>query len=663
MSPEEQIKSLRNKLHKYNNYYYSRDESLVSDFEFDMLMKKLEELEKKHPQFFDENSPTVRVGGEVTKKFQSFNHNYPMYSLANTYSKDEIKEWIKRIEKKCGHQINDFNCELKFDGASINLYYEKGKLNRALTRGDGITGDDVTSNIKTIKNIPLILNGRYPEKFEIRGEVILTIDSFNNLNNDRKDKGLPLFKNPRNTASGSLKLQDSKEVASRKLKCFFYSVVGENSSQYHSELLESSKQWGFFIPENMKRVNSVNGIFDFIDFWASKKNELPYEIDGIVIKVNSIKVQKELDFTAKVPRWAISFKYKAERQSTILLSVTYQVGRTGAVTPVANFEPINLSGTIVKRASLHNSDQIEKLGLRVGDYVYVEKGGEIIPKIVGVDKLRRGTLDNLIKFIENCPDCGSKLMKVEGEAQHYCKDENNCKTQIIGKIQHFVSRKAMNIESFGSERVALLFNKGIIKNVADIYKIEVEKLINLEGMAEKSAINLIESIKQSKKQPFEKVLFSIGIRHVGETVASKLANQFGSIKNLINSSYDDLVSVEEIGEKIVNSINHYFKNPQNLLIIENLSKAGINFKIDINRNKSNILKGKSIVISGNFENLSREKIKQLVLENGGKLSSAVTSKTKIIIGGESIGPMKKQKAELFQIPIINEKDFLKMLNT
>ena len=662
MSPEEQIKGLRNKLHRYNNSYYNKDVSLVSDFEFDMLLKKLEKLEKKHPQFYDVNSPTVRVGGEVVKKFQSFNHNYPMYSLTNTYSKDEIKEWIKRIEKKWGHKINDFNCELKFDGASINLYYEQGKLMRALTRGDGAKGDDVTSNIKTIKNIPLVLNGKYPEKFEIRGEVILPIDSFNSLNNERKDKGLPLFRNPRNTASGSLKLQDSKEVASRKLKCFFYSIVGGNLGLYHSDLLEKSREWGFFIPASMKRVKSINEIFHFIDFWGKKKSELPYEIDGIVIKVNSIKVQNELGFTAKVPRWAISYKYKAERQSTKLLSVNYQVGRTGAVTPVANFEPINLSGTIVKRASLHNSDQIERLGLRIGDYVYVEKGGEIIPKIVGIDKYKRGTLDNLIKFIENCPECGSELEKVEGEAQHYCKDENNCKTQIIGKIQHFVSRKAMNIESLGSERVALLFNNGLINNIADIYKIEVEKLTNLEGMAEKSALNLIESIKESKKQPFQKVLFSMGIRHVGETVASKLANHFCSIENLINSSYDDLVSVDEIGEKIVKSINRYFKNTQNLLIIEKLSKEGINFKIDSNKNKSNILNGKTFVISGTFEILSREEIKQLVLENGGKLSSAVNSKTQIIIGGESIGPTKKQKAYLLKIPIIGVKEFLKMLN-
>ena len=663
MSPEDYIKDLRNKLHRYNNSYYNEDVSLVSDFEFDMLLKKLEELEKKYPQFYDVNSPTVRIGGEVTKKFQSFNHNYPMYSLPNTYSKDEIKEWIKRIEKKWGYKINDFNCELKFDGASINLYYEQGKLKRALTRGDGTKGDDVTLNIKTIKNIPLVLNGKYPEKFEIRGEVILPIDSFNSLNNERKDKGLPLFRNPRNTASGSLKLQDSKEVASRKLKCFFYSIVGENSSLYHSDLLEKSREWGFFIPASMKRVNSINEIFHFIDFWGKKKSELPYEIDGIVVKVNSIRVQNELGFTAKVPRWAISYKYKAERQCSLLLSVNYQVGRTGAVTPVANFEPINLSGTIVKRASLHNSDQIKRLGLRIGDYVYVEKGGEIIPKIVGIDKHRRGTLDNLIKFIENCPECGSKLEKVEGEAQHYCKDENNCKTQIIGKIQHFVSRKAMNIESLGSERVALLFKKGIIKNIADIYKIEVEKLTNLEGMAEKSALNLIESIKESKKQPFQKVLFSIGIRHVGETVASKLANHFGSIENLINSSYDDLVSVEEIGKKIVKSISRYFKNSQNLLIIEKLSKAGINFKIEKNKKKSNILNGKTFVISGTFENLSREEIKELVLENGGKLSSAVNSKTEIIIGGESIGSTKKQKAYLLKIPIIGEKEFLKMLNT
>lgn len=663
MSPEERIKILRNKLHRYNNSYYNKDESLISDFEFDILLKQLEKLERQYPQFYDENSPTVRVGGEVTKKFQSFNHDYPMYSLSNTYSKDEIKEWIKRIEKNYGHKINDFNCELKFDGASINLYYENGKLLRALTRGDGIKGDDVTSNIKTIKNIPLILNGTYPEKFEIRGEVILPIHSFNILNDERREKGLPLFRNPRNTASGSLKLQDSKEVASRKLKCFFYSVVGENTSLFHSELLEKSRQWGFFIPESMKRVNSIGKIFNFIDFWGKKKDELPYEIDGIVIKVNSIKVQNELDFTAKVPRWAISYKYKAERQSTRLVSVAYQVGRTGAVTPVANLDPISLSGTVVKRASLHNSDQIEKLGLRIGDYVYVEKGGEIIPKIVGFDKLRRGSLHNLIKFIENCPDCNSKLEKRLGEAQHYCKDENNCKTQIIGKIQHFVSRKAMNIESLGSERVALLFNKSLINNIADIYNIEVENLVNLERMAEKSALNLIESIKQSKKQPFHKVLFSIGIRHVGETVALKLANHFGSIENLINSSYDDLISVEEIGEKIVNSISNHFNDSQNLLIIEKLSKGGLNFKNDENNNKSKILNGKSVVISGTFETLSREKIKQLVIENGGKLSSVVNSKTKFMIGGESIGPSKKQKVENLKIPIISEKDFLKMLDT
>tara|TARA_B100001057_G_scaffold386641_1_gene393620 strand:+ start:42 stop:1802 length:1761 start_codon:yes stop_codon:yes gene_type:complete len=586
-----------------------------------------------------------------------------MYSLANTYSKDEIKQWIERIEKKCGHDINDFNCELKFDGASINLFYENGKLVRALTRGDGTKGDDVTSNIKTIKNIPLILNGTYPEKFEIRGEVILPIDSFNNLNNERKEKGLPLFRNPRNTASGSLKLQDSKEVASRKLKCFFYSVVGENSSYYHSELLEKSRQWGFFIPESMKRVNSIDEIFNFIDFWGKKKTELPYEIDGIVIKVNSIKVQNELEFTAKVPRWAISYKYKAERQSTRLVSVAYQVGRTGAITPVANFDPIKLSGTIVKRASLHNSDQIEKLGLRIGDYVYVEKGGEIIPKIIGFDKQRRGSLHDLVKFIKNCPDCDSKLEKIEGEAQHYCKDENNCKTQIIGKIQHFVSRKAMNIESLGSEKVALLFNMGVISSIADIYKIDVENLVNLEGMAEKSALKLIESIKQSKNQPFQKVLFSLGIRHVGETVALKLANHFGSIKNIINSNYDDLISVDEIGEKIVNSISNYFKNPQNILIVENLSQFGLNFKTHEKNNKSNVLDGKTIVISGTFETLTREKIKQLVVENGGNLSSVVNSKTKIMIGGRSIGPSKKQKAEILKIPIISEKDFLEMLDT
>jgi len=663
MNPEKHIKILRNKLHIYNNSYYSKDESLISDFEFDMLLKQLEDLEKKYPQFYDENSPTARVGGKVNKKFQTFNHNYPMYSLANTYSKDEIKQWIERIEKKCGHDINDFNCELKFDGASINLFYENGKLVRALTRGDGTKGDDVTSNIKTIKNIPLILNGTYPEKFEIRGEVILPIDSFNNLNNERKEKGLPLFRNPRNTASGSLKLQDSKEVASRKLKCFFYSVVGENSSYYHSELLEKSRQWGFFIPESMKRVNSIDEIFNFIDFWGKKKTELPYEIDGIVIKVNSIKVQNELEFTAKVPRWAISYKYKAERQSTRLVSVAYQVGRTGAITPVANFDPIKLSGTIVKRASLHNSDQIEKLGLRIGDYVYVEKGGEIIPKIIGFDKQRRGSLHDLVKFIKNCPDCDSKLEKIEGEAQHYCKDENNCKTQIIGKIQHFVSRKAMNIESLGSEKVALLFNMGVISSIADIYKIDVENLVNLEGMAEKSALKLIESIKQSKNQPFQKVLFSLGIRHVGETVALKLANHFGSIKNIINSNYDDLISVDEIGEKIVNSISNYFKNPQNILIVENLSQFGLNFKTHEKNNKSNVLDGKTIVISGTFETLTREKIKQLVVENGGNLSSVVNSKTKIMIGGRSIGPSKKQKAEILKIPIISEKDFLEMLDT
>ena len=663
MNQEERIKSLRNKLHSYNNAYYNKDESLISDLEFDMLLKELEELEKKYPQFYDENSPTVRVGGEVTKKFESFNHNYPMYSLANTYSKDEIEEWIHRIEKKCDQNINDFSCELKYDGASINLYYEKGRLKRALTRGDGVKGDDVTSNIKTIKNIPLILKGTYPEKFEIRGEVILPINSFNSLNDKRKEQGLPLFKNPRNTASGSLKLQDSKEVALRGLKCFFYSIIGEKSSLYHSELLEKSRLWGFFIPESMKRVKSKDEIFNFIDLWEKKRVGLPYEIDGIVIKVNSIRVQNELDFTAKVPRWAISYKYRAERQKTKLLSVKYQVGRTGAITPVANFEPINLSGTVVKRASLHNSDQIEKLGLRIGDYVFVEKGGEIIPKIVGFDKLNRGNFHDLIKFIEYCPDCGSKLEKIKGEAQHYCKDENNCKTQIIGKIQHFVSRKAMNIESLGSERVILLFQSGVINNIADIYKIKIDDLVNLEGMAEKSAFNLVESIEQSKKQPFSKVLFSIGIRHVGETVALKLASHFRSIENLTKASYEDLTSVQEIGNKIINSIGNYFNNPQNLAIIEKLSEAGLNFKIDENKNKSNVLNGITFVISGTFELLSREKIKQLVFENGGEFSSSVNSKTNYIIGGQSIGPSKKQKAENLKIPIISEKDFLEMLDT
>ena len=412
----------------------------------------------------------------------------------------------------------------------------------------------------------------------------------------------------------------------------------------------------------MERVNSTNEIFDFIDLWEKKKGQLPYDIDGIVIKVNSIKVQNNLGFTAKAPRWAISYKYKAERQSTRLVSVAYQVGRTGAVTPVANFTPINLSGTIVKRASLHNSDQIEKLGLRKGDFVYVEKGGEIIPKIVGIDELRRGSQKNLIKFVENCPDCGSKLQKIAGEAQHYCKNENNCKTQIIGKIQHFVSRKAMNIEGFGSERVAMLYNEGLITNIADIYRMEFEKLASLDGMAKKSALNLLESIQQSKKQPFQKVLFSLGIRHVGETVALKLANHFRSIDNLVNSTNDDLISVEEIGEKIVNSIRVYFSNSENLSIIDKLSKEGLNLKIDEDRSGSNILRDKIIVISGTFEILSRETIKQLVVENGGKLSSVVNSKTKIIIGGQSIGPSKKRKAEFLSIPIISENDFLEMLN-
>lgn len=662
MKAEEKIKALREELHHHNYLYYVLDKPEISDFEFDQKLKELQELEEKHPEFYDENSPTLRVGGAVTKNFATVVHEHRMYSLDNSYSKEDLENWEKRIIKQIDGEVN-FTCELKYDGASISLTYENGEFKQAVTRGDGIQGDDVTNNVRTIRSVPLRLKGDYPEKFEIRGEIVLPYEGFAHLNAARVEAGEEPYANPRNTASGSLKLQDSAEVARRPLDCLLYNLSGNlNGIKTQYESLQKAREWGFKVPEEAKLAKNLEEVLDFVNYWDVHRHDLPYETDGVVVKVNNFHQQDELGYTAKAPRWAMAYKFKAEQVSTRLNKITYQVGRTGAVTPVANLEPVQLGGTTVKRASLHNADQIEKLDIREGDEVYVEKGGEIIPKIIGIDFTKRDPKSNPTQYITHCPECDTKLVRNEGEAQHYCPNFNGCPPQIIGRIQHFISRKAMDIEGLGGETVALLVNEGLIGNYADLYELKKEQILPLERMAEKSAENLINGIENSKKIPFERVLFALGIRYVGETVAKKLAKQFKNIEALKKAKKEELENVDEIGERIAESVVEFFLDKENVDNVERLKGYGLQLEISAEKlaNQTNKLEGLTFVVSGVFE-MSRNDLKKLIEDNGGKVSGSISSKTSYVVAGENMGPSKLAKAESLQIPIIDEKQFMKML--
>jgi DNA ligase (NAD+) len=661
---ENKIKALREELRQHNYNYYVLDEPSISDFEFDIKLKELQELELKYPEYADPNSPTQRVGGQITKNFDTVSHQNRMYSLDNSYSKEDILDWEKRIQKILGDVELEFTCELKYDGASINLTYDNGSFVKAVTRGDGFMGDDVTANVKTIRSIPLVVKGDQMKSFDIRGEIILPLDGFEQMNRDKIEAGEDPYRNPRNTASGSLKLQDSAEVANRPLDCLLYQVVADKIPfMTHYETLTYAASIGFKVPKTIKLCKDVNEIIEFLDFWDHKRHGLPYETDGVVIKVNSLHFQDELGYTAKSPRWALAYKFKAEQASTILNEVTYQVGRTGAITPVANLEPVDLAGTIVKRASLHNADQIKKLDLRLKDMVYVEKGGEIIPKIVGVDLSHRAVTAQPIQYITHCPDCGTELERQAGDAKHYCPNEFGCPTQITGRIQHFISRKAMNIDGLGAESVELLFKNDLINNFADLYELTPEQIVPLERMAEKSASNMIKGIEESKNIPFEKVLFALGIRFVGETVAKKLARHYKNIDALMTSSYEDLILVDEIGEKIAQSIVSYFSDKGNLLLIDRIKKYGLKVSVDesLLAEQTELLKGKVFVVSGVFQVMSRNELKKSIEDNGGKVTGSISKKTSFIIAGDNMGPSKKEKAESLGIPMISEHDYLTMI--
>ncbi len=664
MNIEHQITALRNELRDHNYKYYVLDQPSISDYEFDQKLKQLQELEKAHPEFYDPNSPTLRVGGEITKNFETVPHTFRMYSLDNSYSKEDLEDWEKRIEKTVEGKV-EFTCELKYDGASISLTYENGQLKKAVTRGDGFQGDDVTANVKTIRSVPLQLKGDYPPLFDIRGEIVLPFEGFAKMNAERVEAGEEPYRNPRNTASGSLKLQDSAEVAKRPLDCLLYSIVGEKlpfKTQF--EGLEKARHWGFKVPNAAKLAKNLDEVLEFVNYWDVRRHELPYETDGVVVKVNNLQQQEELGYTAKSPRWAMAFKFKAEQVSTVLRQITYQVGRTGAITPVANLEPVELAGTIVKRASLHNADQIEKLDIREGDTVFVEKGGEIIPKIIGVDFTQRDSDSQPTAYITHCPECGTPLVRTEGEAQHYCPNAEGCPPQIIGRIQHFISRKAMDIEGLGGETVALLVNNGLINNYADLYLLKEEQIVPLERMAQKSAENMIKGIVASKEIPFERVLFALGIRYVGETVAKKLAKHYKTIDNLRNASEEELTTVDEIGERIAQSVVSFFASEENRAIIQRLKSYGIQLEISAEKlaNQTNELQGATFVVSGVFTRVSRDELKKLIEDNGGKVSGSISSKTNYVVAGDNMGPSKKTKAESLGVPIITEDDFLEMIS-
>lgn len=664
MNTKERIDWLRSELHRHNHNYYVLNAPEISDKEFDDLMRELQDLEKEHPEYKDANSPTMRVGSDLNKNFVQVAHRYPMLSLGNTYSEAEVTEFYERTKKLLNEDF-EICCELKYDGTSISLTYEDGKLVRAVTRGDGEKGDDVTDNVKTIRSIPLVLHGNYPTSFEIRGEILMPWESFERLNQERELREEPLFANPRNAAAGTLKSQNSSVVASRKLDAYLYYLLGEEMpADGHFENLQIASSWGFKVSEHVKKARSLQEVFDYINYWDVERKNLPVATDGIVLKVNSLKQQKNLGFTAKSPRWAIAYKFQAERALTRLNKVTYQVGRTGAITPVANLDPVQLSGTIVKRASLHNADIIAGLDLHVGDMVYVEKGGEIIPKIVGVDVDSRSMLmGEKVQFITRCPECGTPLIRYEGEAAHYCPNETGCPPQIKGKIEHFISRKAMNIDGLGPETIDLFFRLGLVSNVADLYRLRAIDIRGLERMGDKSAINIVHGIAASRQVPFERALFALGIRFVGETVAKKLVKSFPNIDQLMQADLETLLSIDEIGIKIAQSIQSYFANPENRALIEQLKAAGLQFtRADEDMSgHSDKLAGKTIVISGVFTHHSRDEYKELIEKNGGKNVGSISAKTSFILAGENMGPAKLEKAQKLGIQIMSEEEFLALI--
>jgi len=661
---QQKIEQLRKELHQYNYAYYVNDESLISDFEFDQKLQELIKLEVQHPEFMDANSPTLRVGGEITKNFPTIQHQFRMYSLDNSYDFDDLEDWEKRIEKTFGKDEIEFVAELKYDGASISILYENGKLIQAVTRGDGFQGDEITQNVRTISDIPLTLNGDFPERFFMRGEIYLTRKNFDKINENREAEGLDLFMNPRNTASGSLKMQDSGEVRKRRLSAVLYQFISDEIPvETHWELLQKSKKWGFHISDQAKLCKNLDEIKEFINYWDQKRHDLPFEIDGIVLKINNIKQQQTLGYTAKSPRWAMAYKFKAEKVETKLESVVYQVGRTGAITPVANLKPVLLAGTTVKRATLHNEDQIKKLGLHEDDFVFVEKGGEIIPKIVGINLEKRLADSKEIEYIKNCPECGTELVKIEDQAIHYCPNDLHCPPQVVGRMIHYVSRKALNIENLGSETIEQLYREKLVENPADFYALTKEQLLPLERMAEKSANNIIESIEKSKEIPFEKVLFGIGIKHVGETVAKKLVKNFNTIEDLKKATLEELVQVEDIGEKIAESIKEFFENPENLLVINRLKEYGVQLKKADNfeAKDSNILAEKTFLFTGKLSLFTREAAEEMVEKNGGKNISAVSKNLNYLVVGEKAGSKLKKAQAIESISILDEQEFLELI--
>ncbi|WMN11293.1 NAD-dependent DNA ligase LigA [Marivirga salinae] len=662
---EQKIQELSEKLHYYNYKYYQESVSEISDYEFDMMLKELIELEEQFPDLKTSDSPSQRVGGDITKNFETVEHKIPMLSLGNTYSKEELDDFDGRVKRGLGDEEYEYFCELKFDGVAISLHYENGKLIRGVTRGDGTKGDDITNNAKTIRTIPLKVRGtEFPEYFEARGEVFLPREAFNEINREREENGEALLANPRNAASGTLKMQDSGVVAKRKLDCYLYSYAGEDLPiDSHEEGIKQLEKFGFNVSQNYKKCQNINEVFDFINEWEEKRHSLPVDTDGIVIKVNSLAQQEQLGFTAKSPRWAIAYKYKAESSTTVLKEITYQVGRTGAVTPVANLEPVSLAGTTVKRASLHNANEIARLDLRVGDTVHVEKGGEIIPKITGVDLTKRDLGSSEVEYLKNCPECGTELVRAEGEAVHYCPNKKGCPPQIKGSIEHYIQRKAADIDSMGERTIHMLYEKGLVNNVADLYDLTYEEVFELEGFKELSSKNLLKGIEDSKQIPFENILFGLGIRFVGKTVAEKLAAHFKNIDNLSKASFEELIEVPEIGERIAQSVVEYFQDKDTIELIERLKSAGLQFEIKetVVEQKGNALEGKSLVVSGVFEHYGRDEIKQVIKQYGGKVVSAISGKVDILVAGENMGPAKRQKAEKLGVKIIDENEFRSLI--
>ncbi len=660
---KEKIEKLTAELKEHNYRYYVLAQPVISDYEFDMMLEKLQKLEAEFPEFADPDSPTQKVGGDLTKEFKTVKHRYPMLSLGNTYSKEELSEFDERVRKGLGRDDFEYVCELKFDGFAISLHYENGALTQALTRGDGVQGDDVTTNMRTVRNLPTRLHGDFPPSLEIRGEVFMHRAAFERMNAEREAEGLTGFANPRNSAAGTIKMQDSAEVARRPLDVFLYNLLADGAEyRLHFENLQKAKSWGFPVSEHLRKCRNLEEVMQFIERWDAARHELSFDIDGVVIKVNSYDQQEELGYTAKTPRWAIAYKFKAEAASTILESVTYQVGRTGAITPVANLKPVFLAGTTVKRASLYNEDQIGKLDLRIGDTVFVEKGGEIIPKVTGVDLSKRKPDARPLEYATHCPECGTELVRREGEALHYCPNASGCGPQLRGRVVHFIGRKAMDIDSMGAETVDLLFDQGLIANYAGLYHLQYEDLIQLERMADKSVRNLLEGVEKSKEIPFERVLFGLGIRMVGETVAKKLARRFGSMDALSEASYEELIAVDEIGGKIAEQVIAFFADEKNREVVADLKASGLQMEMEESEGpKSDVLAGKSFLVSGVFGKFSRDELKASIEAHGGRNVSSVSSKLNYLIAGDKMGPEKLKKAESLKIPIISEDDYLEMI--